>query len=141
MKRDQDASRQQEQQGPWKMKRFQSVESKVSNNLRAGGLSDAGDGTSVGQRKMTKAEQMKLRMQQERGASDYVGSPPQNTNNKPAAAMESAEPARPPLPLTKQNIQMENIQQQRKKPPMPGGAMPPRNMGGSKASLMRQSQD
>lgn len=77
MKRDQDASRQQEQQGPWKMKRFQSVESKVSNNLRAGGLSDAGDGTSIGQRKMTKAEQMKLRMQQERGASDYVGSPPQ----------------------------------------------------------------
>ena len=39
------------------MRRFQSVESKVKESL-----SQAGDATSLAQRKLTKAEQMKINM-------------------------------------------------------------------------------
>ena len=69
-KREEDVKEQPQQ---WKMRRFQSVESK----LRGQGLGPGGapsqheaatpqEAAPAQQRKMTKAEQMKLRMQQER---------------------------------------------------------------------------
>jgi len=62
------------QNGPWKMRRFQSVESKVRDHMK-GGLSDAGDGQSMPGRRMTKADQMKQKMQQERAGGAYGVSP------------------------------------------------------------------